>query len=123
VIVKGGYLLRNVTLSNGTVALTGDLNATASFEVLAPSSSAQKVTFNGQMVSTHKTAYDSLVGSVGASLPAVKIPNLRSLTWVPYSHLALASFANVWCTFRNRRIPSPKFRRHTPTRRGPQPTT
>lgn len=81
-LVKGGYLLRNVTLSGGTVALTGDLNATTTFEVIAPSASAQKVTFNGQTVTTQKTAWGSLVGHYTASLPTVQIPSLQSLTWV-----------------------------------------
>jgi hypothetical protein len=83
VLVKGGYFLRNVTLAADTLALTGDLNATStSFEILTPSASSSKITFNGQPLSVTKTKYGSLVGIVAAQLPTIQLPNLQNLTWV-----------------------------------------
>jgi hypothetical protein len=81
IIVKGGYLLRSASVSGSTIALTGDLNSTASFEVIAPSAST-KVTFNGASLSTKKSAYGTLLtASRTPKLPAVTLPNLETLTW------------------------------------------
>jgi hypothetical protein len=77
VLVKGGCPVRSINLPSGTVALTGDLNATAAFEVYVQAT-AQKVTFNGQTLNVTKSAYGTLLASKTASLPALTLPNLQS---------------------------------------------
>ncbi|KAG7096629.1 hypothetical protein E1B28_004046 [Marasmius oreades] len=83
IIIKGGYLLRSATTSEGRLAIIGDLNATTSLEIIAPQALTKTgVTFNGKPVSElKKTNYGSLVGRVSAVLPDVKLPDLKSLTW------------------------------------------
>ncbi|KDR69947.1 hypothetical protein GALMADRAFT_1351204 [Galerina marginata CBS 339.88] len=80
IIVKGGYLMRTVNINGGTLALTGDLNSTASFEVIAPAAQTA-VTFNGAALTVSKTSYGTLTAQKTISLPAVTLPNLSSLTW------------------------------------------
>ncbi|KAJ7162583.1 glycoside hydrolase family 35 protein [Mycena crocata] len=99
IIVKGGYLVRSVSTSAGTLSLTGDLNSTTpvSFEIIAPAA-FQSATFNGAKLVLTKTRYGTLTAQKTATLPAVKLPNLAALTWVslrdripilPFSRFAL----------------------------------
>lgn len=83
ILVKGGYLLRSVSTSAGTLAFTGDLNSTApvSFEIIAPAT-FQTATFNGVKLPLSKTNYGTLTAQKTATLPAVTIPNLAALKWV-----------------------------------------
>ncbi|EIN05080.1 hypothetical protein PUNSTDRAFT_146007 [Punctularia strigosozonata HHB-11173 SS5] len=82
VIVKGGYLLRSVSASDGTLALKGDLNGTTSFEIIAPSAITKRITFNGDSLSLTKTKYGTLVAKKNARLPAVTLPHLATAaTW------------------------------------------
>ncbi|KAJ7067978.1 glycoside hydrolase family 35 protein [Mycena amicta] len=82
ILVKGGYLLRSVTTSAGTVALTGDLNTTqpATLEIIAPAS-LQSASFNSAKLLVSKTSYGTLTAQKLGSLPAVTVPNLASLQW------------------------------------------
>ncbi|KAF5322689.1 hypothetical protein D9619_001054 [Psilocybe cf. subviscida] len=81
IIVKGGYLLRSVALNGQTVALTGDLNSTATFEVIAPKAYSQ-VSFNSASLTVTKSAYGTLLTSSRApSLPSVTLPDLSQATW------------------------------------------
>lgn len=82
IIVKGGYLLRNVSISGSTLALVGDLNATTTFEIIAPSPSSSSVTFNGVKLSLNTTSYGTITASKTANLPSVSLPDLKSITWV-----------------------------------------
>lgn len=82
IIVKGGYLLRSVDVSQGTLAISGDLNKTSSFEIIAPAASSRAVTFNGAPLSLSKTPYGTLVAKKAVNLPAVTVPNLSVLNWV-----------------------------------------
>ncbi|KAL0580896.1 hypothetical protein V5O48_001089 [Marasmius crinis-equi] len=81
VIIKGGYLLRSVTTSNGQLAIVGDLNTTASLEILGPRALTKSVTFNGKELALKGTDHGSLVGQVFAALPDVSIPDLDTLNW------------------------------------------
>ncbi|TFK74453.1 glycoside hydrolase family 35 protein [Pluteus cervinus] len=81
VIIKGGYLLRTVDTSKSTLAIVGDLNSTTTFEIIAPSTQAKSVTFNGAPLTVRKTSYGTSIATRKASLPAVRLPNLSSLTW------------------------------------------
>ena len=82
ILVKGGYLLRSLDTSGGTLSLVGDLNSTASFEIIAPAAAAKKVTFNGDNLSLTKTKYGTQLATKNALLPAVTLPDLQSITWV-----------------------------------------
>jgi hypothetical protein len=82
VLIKGGYLIRSAQTSDGTLSLVGDLNATASFEVIAPAAATKRVTFNGDNLSLKKTGYGTLLATKRAQLPAVTVPDLQHITWV-----------------------------------------
>jgi opacity protein-like surface antigen len=85
IIVKGGYLLRSASTSGGTLALKGDLNGTTSFEIIAPATSAKKVTFNGDNLALTKTKYGTLTATKDARLPTVTLPHLTAgSTWVRF---------------------------------------
>ncbi|KAF9452019.1 glycoside hydrolase family 35 protein [Macrolepiota fuliginosa MF-IS2] len=81
IIVKGGYLLRTASVSDGNLAITGDLNDTATFEIIAPAASSRTVSFNSEKLNTKKTSYGTLTASRNAHLPDVDLPKLNSLTW------------------------------------------
>ncbi|KAJ7499278.1 glycoside hydrolase family 35 protein [Mycena latifolia] len=82
IIVKGGYLLRSVSTTAGTLALSGDLNSTSPvpFEIIAPAA-FQAATFNGARLVVTKTRYGTLTTQKSATLPAVTLPNLGALKW------------------------------------------
>ncbi|KAJ6567229.1 glycoside hydrolase family 35 protein [Mycena vulgaris] len=80
IIVKGGYLLRSVSTSAGTLALKGDLNGPVGFEIIAPAA-FQSATFNGVKLSLTKTRHGTLTAQKTVTLPAVTIPNLSTLKW------------------------------------------
>jgi beta-galactosidase GanA len=67
VLVQGPYLVRNASISDASVKLTGDSIDSATIEVFAPSS-VKTISWNGKSLSTKKTSY----GSLTASLAAVK---------------------------------------------------
>ncbi|KAG6824082.1 hypothetical protein H0H93_002587, partial [Arthromyces matolae] len=81
IIVKGGYLVRSVDVKGSTLAIQGDLNSTATFEIIAPSASSKSVTFNGETLKVSKTAQGTLTASRAVNLPNVVVPRLSSLAW------------------------------------------
>jgi hypothetical protein len=105
VLVKGGYLIRSASTSSGTLTLSGDLNATdTTFEIVAPSQSTKKVTFNGQALAFKSTKYGSLIASKKTTLPEVELPDLQSLTWVHtsssvYTHCLIYYYTTEICGF------------------------
>lgn len=80
--MKGGYLLRTASVSDGSLSLTGDLNSTTTFEIIATTASTRHVTFNGEKLDTKETSYGTLTASRVAHVPDVELPNLESLSWV-----------------------------------------
>jgi len=80
--VKGGYLLRTASISGDRLALSGDLNSTTTFEIIAPVVSSRTVPFNGEELRTKRTTYGTLVASRTPHLPDVNLPDLDSLIWV-----------------------------------------
>lgn len=83
--MKGGYLLRTASISGDELTLSGDLNGTTTFEIIAPVASSRTVYFNGEKLRTKKTTYGTLVASRTPHLPDVSLPDLDSLIWVrPY---------------------------------------
>lgn len=86
-IVKAGYLLRTASLSYGTLALTGDFNATTDIEVIgAPSFS--HLTINGKSVhSSYNKQCRSTSTTVQYNKVSPKLPSLKTATW--YYHDSL----------------------------------
>ncbi|KAI9571159.1 glycoside hydrolase family 35 protein [Boletus coccyginus] len=81
ILIKGGYLIRSVQISGNTLEITGDLNSTASFEIIAPAATSDQVTFNGEQLTLETTSYGTVTSSKTASLPSIQLPDLESLTW------------------------------------------
>ena len=81
VLVGGPYLVRNATISDGTLALRGDLNASVRLTVFAPSD-VVAVTWNGQSVSELGLAgAGALQGQLTASANianGIRVPELKN---------------------------------------------
>ena len=80
--VSGPYLVRKAWLEDGTVHLTGDLNATTTIDVWgAPTISS--VTWNDEKVEVQRTKTGSLQGIIQFDLESgpLGIPKLAELDW------------------------------------------
>jgi uncharacterized membrane protein len=80
VLIGGPYLVRNATISNSTLALVGDLNATVALTVVAPKS-VSRVTWNGMNVDVSKSGNSSLLTgqlTYGAETSSITLPRLDS---------------------------------------------
>ncbi|KAE8389443.1 glycoside hydrolase superfamily [Aspergillus alliaceus] len=81
VIVRGGYLMRNATISNGILSLTGDLNTTTEIEVIAaPAGCCSALTFNGKKIKTRLTS-GRLNGLLEYEAPIIAFPDLNTARW------------------------------------------
>lgn len=81
VAVKGPYLVRSAKVDGRTLQLTGDLNATETVEVIAPSS-IKNVKWNGHSVRVQRSKSGSLKGELCFNKPRLELPNLTTLDWV-----------------------------------------
>ena len=82
-IVKAGYLLRTVNVSDGCVHLTGDLNSTTSIEVIggAPANT-QELTWNGKSLPFKQDSQTGVVTATATYTNAsFSIPNLSTVGW------------------------------------------
>ena len=105
ILIKGGYFIRSVQISGCTLNIMGDLNDTASFEIIAPSASSQQVTFNGEPLTLATTSYGTITSSKSASLPSISLPVLESLTWASaynYPPSALLTMLKEICRLTSR---------------------
>ncbi|KAH7074012.1 glycoside hydrolase superfamily [Paraphoma chrysanthemicola] len=81
-IVKAGYLLRTATVSGGVINLVGDVNATTTIEVVGGAhDGVTGLTFNGEKLDAKSDRNGFLSATVGFSDPAIKVPDLDSLSW------------------------------------------
>lgn len=85
-IVKAGYLLRNASISDANIHLTGDLNATTTLEVIAGAHDGKTIkglTFNGVNLPTHLTPSGFLVSKSALPFtpPTLHLPDLKTLKW------------------------------------------
>lgn len=71
VLVVGPHLVRTAALSDGTLTLAGDYSGTTALEVFA--AGATSIVFNGQEITTSKTDYGSLVGTLEADIDHPKL--------------------------------------------------
>ncbi|KAL2358260.1 putative beta-galactosidase [Cryomyces antarcticus] len=81
VIVKAGYLLRTAHASGQNLALTGDLNATASIEVIGAPNSLSQMSFNGKSLKCNHGRWGSLSTSATYQAPKYSVPDLNTLKW------------------------------------------
>ncbi|KAF2189615.1 glycoside hydrolase family 35 protein [Zopfia rhizophila CBS 207.26] len=82
VILKADYLMRSAKVDGGTLALTGDLNATTPVEILggAPSS-LSSLTFNGEEFEFKTDKNGVITANIDYPKPRLNIPQLNSLKW------------------------------------------
>ena len=80
VLVAGPYLVRGATLEGSHLALRGDLNATTTLDLIAPSS-VRRVSWNGAPVNVKKTDIGTLRGTLEFNLKAPALPNLKEAEW------------------------------------------
>lgn len=79
-IIHGGYLLRNATLDQGNLRLTGDINATTELEIIGGTPSDVSVFLNGKKLKT--TKQNGRVKAVARFCkPTFELPDLSSLSW------------------------------------------
>ena len=81
IVAKAGYLLRTVSISGGSLYLTGDLNATADFELISAPSNVTSVYFNEEPVSSTTSSNGTVSGTLSYASPTASIPTLSSLDW------------------------------------------
>ena len=81
VIARAGYLLRTASVDDNTLALTGDVNATTTLEVIGGSPLNAQVTFNGESLQTTTDKNGAVTAQIAFSEPQVNLPKLSSLSW------------------------------------------
>ncbi|QKX56339.1 uncharacterized protein TRUGW13939_03440 [Talaromyces rugulosus] len=82
VVINGGYLLRQASISSTDVSISGDVNTTTTIEIVAGLlSGASTITFNGQRLHTTVHADGRLSATVEYSQPNIKLPNFSTLEW------------------------------------------
>jgi beta-galactosidase len=81
VVLNAGYLIRNATVTNSSLYVTGDLNSTTTVEVIGVPSSVSSLYFNGQLINTSASTAPLLSGQVTYNAPPIDLPNLKNLNW------------------------------------------
>ena len=81
VIVKSGYLLRNVSIDGQTLRLVGDINSTTPIEVIGSPAGVSMMTFNGEYIKSTQGNQGVLLGEVIFDPPNMALPNLVELDW------------------------------------------
>ncbi|TDL23060.1 glycoside hydrolase family 35 protein [Rickenella mellea] len=81
VLVGGPYFVRSATQHGSVLALTGDLNATTTLDVIA-SSSVKSITWNGKTLSVSKSAFGSIRATLPFGVKAPTVPSLKDATWL-----------------------------------------
>ncbi|KAK7691718.1 hypothetical protein QCA50_005118 [Cerrena zonata] len=80
VLVIGPYLVRAATLEKSQLALRGDLNATTTLDVIAPSS-VNHITWNDAPVKVKRTDIGTLRGTLPFSVQTPTLPKLKEASW------------------------------------------
>ncbi|KAK6203775.1 hypothetical protein LQW54_008788 [Pestalotiopsis sp. IQ-011] len=81
VIAKAGYLLRTATKSEGSLRLTGDLNATSELEIVAGYTEGDQVHFNGKRVEGATTANGRFSATLTFDAANLNLPDLMTQEW------------------------------------------
>ena len=82
VILNAGYLMRTAKVEGNTLALTGDLNATTTIEIIGgvPSTLSQ-LTFNGDDFTFQTNKEGVVTAAIDYPKPRLIIPQLNDLKW------------------------------------------
>ncbi|GJC89832.1 putative beta-galactosidase A [Colletotrichum liriopes] len=82
VIVKAGYLIRNVAVDGDSLSFSGDLNSTTTIEVVggAPAS-LKSLNFNGKSLAFKQNEYGVVTATVDFATPEIKLPCLSQVSW------------------------------------------
>lgn len=82
VLIRGPYLVRDVTSKGSTLAFTGDINGTTTIDVFAPTK-YRTVTWNGANVKVTKSELGGLRGMLTfpSDLNRVDVPSLAEVKW------------------------------------------
>ena len=81
IIAKAGYLLRSAAIDGCNVALSGDINATTTFEIISGAPAGATLAFNGKAVKTTINKHGVAQGTVKYLEPSFNAPSLSSLEW------------------------------------------
>jgi Beta-galactosidase, domain 2/Beta-galactosidase, domain 3/Beta-galactosidase jelly roll domain/Glycosyl hydrolases family 35 len=81
VIAHAGYLLRTASVKGSKLALTGDINATTTLEIIGGAPANAHVTFNGQSIKTTTNSFGVISGTLSFATPKFDTPSLTSLKW------------------------------------------
>ena len=81
IIAKAGYLLRTAAVDGSNIAITGDINATTTIEIISGAPAGARLSFNGKTVNTKTDKYGVIKGTVEYVEPTFDAPELSSLTW------------------------------------------
>lgn len=81
-IVKAGYLIRNVAVGGSTIDLRGDVNETTAVEIIggAPTS-LETLTFNGVELDFEQDAHGVVRAAIDFETPEITLPCLSQLNW------------------------------------------
>jgi hypothetical protein len=81
-IIKGGYLIRTAEIDGKSIALTGDLNATSTIQIIggAPRNLAN-LTFNGTPLKFTQNNIGVVTAVAEYTAPKISLPSLVDLEW------------------------------------------
>ncbi|GKT56622.1 glycoside hydrolase family 35 protein [Colletotrichum tofieldiae] len=82
VIVKAGYLIRNVAVDGDSLSFSGDVNSTTTIEVVggAPAS-LKSLNFNGKSLAFKQNEHGVVTATVDFATPKIKLPCLSQVSW------------------------------------------
>ncbi|KAH8887809.1 glycoside hydrolase family 35 protein [Thozetella sp. PMI_491] len=81
VVVKAGYLIRSAYLDGSSLHIRGDVNASASLELIAAPVIVDNIYFNGREMFLEETSYGTLLGTLDFVPLNVSVPSLEGLEW------------------------------------------
>lgn len=117
-IVKGGYLVRTANITESSISLTADINATTTFEIISGAPSGlQSLTINDRKIAFQQDSS----GVVNATLPfenqQLELPDLLDLEWhhleaIP--EIQAAYDDSLWTVADIEQSPNDQFNQTTP---------
>ncbi|KAE8380239.1 glycoside hydrolase superfamily [Aspergillus bertholletiae] len=81
IIVKAGYLVRNASIRNGHLILSGDVNTTTPIEIISTPQEVHGIVFNNRLLNTTLSSTKRLHGRVLYDPPLISLPTLYDLEW------------------------------------------
>ncbi|KXH56688.1 glycosyl hydrolase family 35 [Colletotrichum salicis] len=82
VIVKAGYLIRNVAVNGDSISFSGDVNSTTTIEIIGGAPSSLKtLNFNGKSLDFKQNDHGAVTAKVDFSTPKIRLPCISQLSW------------------------------------------